>query len=152
LIRGAFSRNQPAPFPFVVVHVWMESLRDEWVQVPFAIDTGATASIMHWYDAATRLEMPNDRLNVNTWDPSRVRTATGVGGRTRYLQESITYGFPDDAGGVFFLPGTVLLGEKNEATEELPSILGWDVLHHFEVTLNSRTGNVALEWLGVTTV
>jgi hypothetical protein len=53
----------------------------------------------------------------------------------------------DDSGRIEEIAGQIQVVQLTDATEQLPSLLGWDVLGEFDISLNQRAGTVALRRL-----
>ena len=134
------------PFPVVSAAIRVEGITVDWVLVPFVVDTGATHTSIHARDAIRLLRIPPEALDPTSWPVSAI--STGVGGTASYLIRPAEFMFAhDDAtDGVELIQSDVQLGALDDPTASLPSLLGWDVLQHFDVRLRGRL-SVSLERL-----
>ena len=110
--------------------------------VPFVIDTGASTTVVHAHEALHNLQLPEGDLDPATWPPAERRLTSGVGGIAPCRVVEASYAFAVEGGGRETVQGTLELGALG--SEQLPSLLGWDVLRHFRVDLNASRGTVAL--------
>lgn len=132
MIEGFFRPG--GPYPFVRAGVRLGGAPARWAAVEFIVDTGAAVSCIHARDAVNRLHLPASELDPGSWD--RMERFAGVGGTSRYGVRACTYGFVEADGTPIVLPGEIRLGELRRGPA-LPSILGWDVLRHFELAVRS---------------
>lgn len=110
--------------------------------VPFVIDTGASTTVVHAHDALHHLGLSEKELEPKTWEPSEWRLTSGIGGITVCRMVEASYAFTVEGGSREVITGAVELGSRD--SEELPSLLGWDVLRHFRLDLNASRGTVSL--------
>lgn len=75
----------------------------------------------------------------------RQRTLGGVGGSTTYYVHPALFGFQYDDQQPRVLQGEILVAEPNASNRRVPSLLGWDVLRHFRVTLDYGQRFITLE-------
>jgi hypothetical protein len=71
----------------------------------------------------------------------------GIGGSTNDFPVPARYSFAEESGERIVIDGEILVAQLTPATEPLPSLLGWDVLRHFELTTNLPAGRVTLRRL-----
>jgi hypothetical protein len=117
------------PQPLVLVAVLIADLRPDWVAIPFVVDTGAAVTCIHALDAMADFNMSVASLDPSSW-PASV-TGGGIGGQLRHLIFKAQFGFEHEDGTLDIIEGPVRIGES--ASGSLPSLLGCDVLRHFEV-------------------
>jgi hypothetical protein len=135
LIRGLWHPRYP--LPLVQVGILVEGFTDRWHLLNFVIDTGATNSCIHPRDAH-RLGIPRSALDPGTWEKSS--STLGIGGRAFYKPCAATYAFVPEENPMepLNLSGaSVRLAASTPANQRLPSLLGWDVLRHFRLTIDS---------------
>lgn len=112
-------------------------------RVDFLIDTGASQTTIHSHDVSA-LRIRPDQLSQ-----PRV-LAHGVGGTATYVAEEAEVSLRDaESGGrwVFALPVYLKLPEgpeRGRAADELPSLLGRDVLNSVRCALDASQGSVSL--------
>jgi hypothetical protein len=145
VIRGYFDRlRYERPVPRVQVDVSLPRISPFPAQVNFLIDSGATSSTLHPQDMLARFRLtPSELTAADRWP--RQRTGFGIGGRVLDFVEPATVRFERDDGTVLGLDVEILIARLTPENEELPSLLGWDVLRHFRLTLDVRTGDVLLQ-------
>ena len=68
-----------------------------------------------------------------------------IGGRVVSFVERANPAFERDDGTFVTLDEDIHVAQLADANQGLPSILGWDLLRHFQLTLDARTGLVRLE-------
>lgn len=114
------------------------------ITVPFLIDTGAMTSTLHPRDVLSRLGLSPDRLATpEEWD--RRSTSVGIGGTAMHLVEPARLEFSRDDRSVRALEQDIEIAQLTDVNDYLPALLGWDVLRHFRLTLDARTGEVLLD-------
>ena len=90
--------------------------------VTFLLDTGADGTCLHPRDAR-RARMPFNQLENRT-------TSKGIGGSSSYFREPAILAFADKPQTRFY--GLELsIAEPHKSNEELPSLLGRDVINHW---------------------
>lgn len=142
MISGYFDSERP-PHPYLNVAIWIEGIAEEWVLVPFLVDTGASVTAIHALDAVRRLGMTPADLDPEAWRATA--SFSGVGGSAKYLTRAAHYGFYHDSGEWQIIRGEVRIGDLSTSRNGLPSLLGWDFLQWFELSLHGRNGTVSLE-------
>jgi hypothetical protein len=111
--------------------------------INFVIDTGASTTCLHPLDAVL-IGIAVDRLERATgW--ARSETRTGIGGNVRYSVVPAVYGFEDEDGSALVFEQDIRVAQFSSATAELPSLLGWDLLQNFRVSMDRRENDVSLE-------
>jgi hypothetical protein len=71
----------------------------------------------------------------------------GVGGRTVCYVVPASFAFRHDDGHRQTLQGNLRIAQLTSDNRTLPSLLGWDVLQHFELITNWRDRRVTLDRL-----
>lgn len=129
-------------------HMRVELLFDrERLVVPFLIDTGADFTIVQPSVAALMLRAENQRSPVTASDIVHV---TGVGrGNVRTRVRTVGLSLRDDSGQRYWFTDQVLLVDPinvgtHSAVWTLPSLLGRDVLQHFDLHLSYDPPSVSL--------
>jgi len=141
-IKGFF---QPfAPHPYVSVAVKVDLLGIDWTVVDVLIDTGADVTAIHAADALTRLGLSKAHLSPDGWPPLERDSYLGIGGDIQYRRVPAAYRFRRADGSSQEIRGDLRLGEYREDFEDLPSLLGLDLLKHFCLTLDGPAGVVTL--------
>ena len=116
---------------------------DGHITIQFLVDTGADLTVIH----------PHDSLRLAGADPHNERWATirqfpserfgGAGRDLPYFGVPAVLGFNNDDGTIDQLPIRVWFGEPVSALQEHESLLGRDVLEHFDLTF-SQGRSIAL--------
>ena len=76
--------------------------------------------------------------------PDAVRYG-GIGGTAAFLSVPAEYRFEDSDGGILELRRTIDLAQLTTVNRAIPSLLGWDVLQHFKLTLDWPNRRIELE-------
>ncbi len=140
MIRGFFV-PELVPQPFLRVGVRLAGTRTERKWLPFLVDTGASVTCVHATDAMRLLGFGRDDLDPRTWSDSVQVGSLGAG--FRYLERTVEYGFYHDDGRWDVITQVVRIGEV--ASEGHPSLLGWDLLQHFDMVIRGREKTLTLE-------
>jgi hypothetical protein len=145
MIRGYFEPFRfERPVARIEVDVSLPRVSPFPARIDFLIDTGATSSTIHPHDMLTHFSMtPNDLASVERWP--RRKAGLGIGGRVLDSIESAELRFERDDGTVLALEQDVLIAQPTADNDRLPLLLSWDVLRHFRLTLDARTGLVLLD-------
>lgn len=138
-IEGHYQDDNP-PAPYVYGEVYLPDLHLH-TGVAFLVDTGADATAL----------MPDDMALMGV-DITRVRgryqTVGGVGGQARYKRTRAVLRFQDhDAFGHFQEFESDIHLTRSDAGQQLPSLLGRDILNECECTLDGVRERVALRRL-----
>ena len=119
-------------------------MRDRWEEIEFTLDTGSSASSLHPFDAARRLDFTDEELSDSArWANREVRT--GIGGGAIYFIVPATYRFREMDGRIRTIESALRIARLTETNRYLPSILGWDVLRLFDIHLNWNTRTITLD-------
>lgn len=134
MIRGCFA--DPAwPVPTVQAAVAAPQLGPGAPVPEFLVDTGATRTCLHPADVVAKFGVdPSLLADSRQW--SRHVTPHGVGGQAIYYPVSATFAFLHDDLTVQEIQEEIWVAQLRDGNETLPSLLGWDVLRHFELVLN----------------
>jgi predicted aspartyl protease len=145
MIRGYFNVvRYERPLPRIEIDLSLPRISPFPATIDFLIDTGATSSTIHPGDMLARFRLTRGELtSTDRWP--RHKMGLGVGGRVLDYIELARLRFQRENGTVLTLEQDILIAQLTSDNEELPSLLGWDVLRHFRVTLDARTGLVTLE-------
>ena len=129
--------------PRVTVGLWIAGITYVWARVEFIVDSGAGSTLLHPRDAQGRVGIQPFHQADLSRRAGRV-TYTGVGGNVTYFVTPVRYRFQHDDGRYQYIDGTINVAPLRADNRQLPSVLGWDVLSHFEVLLNWTTKTVEL--------
>jgi hypothetical protein len=145
MIRGYFEPFRfERPVAQIEVDVSLPRVSPFPAKIEFLIDTGATSSTVHPSDMLSRFRViPSELASAERWP--RQRAGWGIGGRVIDYIESAELRFRRDNGTVLMLAQDILIAQFTPENEDLPSLLGWDVLRHFRLTLDARTSLVQLD-------
>ncbi len=139
MIPGFFQRNR-YPQPFVRIALVVEEFGTGAAVVPFLVDTGAARTTVHALDSLRFFSRSPSDLDSNLW--SQRTTMGGVGGSVHYKPSPAIFGFAHDHGGIQTVEQEILIGDLSSAG--IPSLLGWDLLRHFELRVSGRDLTVSL--------
>jgi hypothetical protein len=113
-----------------------------WVDIDIVVDTGAAITCLSPRDAV-RVGVPQTTLA----DPSRwqsVESYSGVGGDTTYLVVPTWYRFLHEDGTTQHVDAAINIMPRLPQTQQMPSLLGWDVLAQFRLTMDWSQRSVEL--------
>jgi hypothetical protein len=143
VIRGYFDPTYAHPWPRVRIGVLLTEITQDWAVVSFVIDTGASATCLHQADA---LSISGIDLPLLT-DPTRwgsMSRYSGVGGGITYFPTPVRYALLHDDGQALYIDGTINVAQWTPANQDLPSLLGWDVLGLFSLYIDPSTRRLEL--------
>ena len=138
MISGYFSAHWGCPFVWTRLAIPGRPPQP----VPFLIDTGSATSIVHAKDAITRLNLARAAMEPAAWAPEETVRRLGVAGVARSRMIEATFEFTHEDGSPQALAETIELGAVD--SQQLPSLMGWDLLRHFRIELDRGTGTVTL--------
>jgi hypothetical protein len=145
VIHGFFLPHR-GPHPYVRVGVPIPAVNEQWTWIEFVVDTGAATTVIHPDDAVYRLGMSRPDLDASAWPRHSTSAASGVGGRVQFLVTPAAFRFSDVRRGRFhFIEQEVRIAAANPANQYLPSLLGWDLLRHFELVVSGPNRTVTLD-------
>ena len=131
MISGYFLLGQLAQ-PLLAMTVVAQAFGPVVAKIPFVVDTGATATVIHARDAIRYFGMTPEDLDSSTWIDAI--TVGGVGGSMKCKQSDATFGFRHDDGTIDSIRATVLIGDMRSVG--LPSLLGRDLLRLFRLEIH----------------
>ena len=138
-IHGHYEDDSTPPAPYVRAEVYLPALRLS-AEVEFLVDTGADNTALLPYDVG-RMGVSARSVRGRSRDD-----ISGIGGRARYKTTKALLRFHDAAvlGGFreFEIDVDLITARTDE---QLPSLLGRDILNLCECTFNAVTGRVTLE-------
>lgn len=104
------------------------------------MDTGAAFTCIHAIDASRYFGMMPAQLDPANWTiPIPIG---GIGGSRLYLELPANYAFHRDDNANELIDGVIRIGEMSSAGT--PSLLGWDLLKHFEMTMHGANHTISL--------
>lgn len=144
MIHGEFDPADSYPKPWVRALVYLQGISQQWEQVRLLIDTGAARTCLHPADALAVGVPRRSLLRRQAWadPPIMVR---GVGGSTEYYPASASLAFETVDGNLYAVDRQILVAKATPTNTRLPSLLGWDVLRDFHLSIRHDTGIVGLE-------
>ncbi len=107
----------------------------------FILDTGAMVTIIPAMSALTALDIPQRWFAMPTGVVSR-ESLGGVGGSIGTSVVQATYRFRHEDGRTQDVTGVMRIADF--AAPAIPSLLGWDVLEHFDIAVKAASGEVSL--------
>ena len=143
MIRGEFDASDPYPKPWVRVFVNLAGISPIWTEVRFLLDTGAGVTCLHPRDAIAAGVRTTALITPSAW--SKVVNLSGVGGTMQYFETAASFGFPQVDGSLHLIDQTILVARARRTNTRLPSLLGWDILRGFRLTIDQDAGLIDLE-------
>ena len=134
------------PLPLIRVGVNVGGITDRWDLVTFVLDTGATHTSIHPLDATRILGLSPASLDSANWPAERAGASQGIGGAANYLTCPAFYALyyeDNDKDPPEIITGSVEIAEMTSRNQSVPSLLGWDVLQHFEVRVTAAAVSLA---------
>ena len=113
--------------------------------IEFLVDTGASASCLHPRDALDRVGFTSDELVALARAAPASRSFVGVTGSAVYAGVPAQYLLVHDDGQLQAIDADIHIAQPVAINLTIPSILGWDILQHFRIVLDRRTGEVLLQ-------
>lgn len=138
MIEGRFKADYSTPAPYVKGYVEVSRLGAAGPAL-FHLDTGADFTTLH------RSDMRDLGITPDLLGPQRF-LVRGVGGVIPYAKEPAVVRLFDSGAGAwrsFSIMLDLYAGEEEE--EEIPSLLGLDVLNRCRCAIDASTGSVLLE-------
>jgi hypothetical protein len=135
MIRGYFEPDRPRKRPFVEARLDIPDLSIS-ANLAFMVDTGADVTTLGTVDTLF-LNIDRNRL------PPSGRMV-GVGGRIATAHINASLAFEDLRLPILLRILTPWSRRQQQAVLGLPSVLGRDVLRHFALFMEERTGRVLL--------
>ncbi|HEY7802562.1 MAG TPA: hypothetical protein VIE40_07795 [Dehalococcoidia bacterium] len=144
MINGFFRAGVRFPAPHVRAYVLVPELSRFWGALNFLVDTGSGSTCAHADDTVRQFAVPPARLaDASLWQ--RRETLEGVGGAATYYVVRAQFAFVEDNRSVVRISSDLRIAQLTRMSEQLPSILGWDVLQDFTFSTDWRTRIVRLE-------
>lgn len=144
MIRGYFDPNVGWGRPLLSVGLFLPNVSQQFEFVDFLIDTGATATVLHPGDAIHIVGInPKALASPQLW--AQQQTIGGIGGAATIYIEPASYGFFHEDGTPQLVQGNICIAQPTSANRSVPSLLGWDVLQHFKLTLEWSTKTITLD-------
>ncbi len=136
MIRGYFHTRGGKSRPYVPALFQFPSLENQTLETRLLVDTGADRTLLAPRDCKRLIR----RFGLDLTSLATTATGTGIGGRVnmRTLEAVLTLPPFSTA-----LTLTVLAPEPG-STPAIPSLLGRDVLSHFALFMEERTGQLLL--------
>jgi hypothetical protein len=142
VIRGYFNLGSGWPVPWVRVNLFLPGHSRDWQPVEFLLDTGASVSCLHPLDAVlVGIEAPR-LTSAASW--ARREQSFGVGGAAANFVTPARYAFERIDEPPYFIDSDIRVAQLTRANQRLPSLLGWDVLKHFALSIDQEAGEVTL--------
>ena len=140
MISGFFAPGI-LPQPLIRIAVSIPELGVNAAFVPFIVDTGAAFTVIHAMDSMRYFGATPAMLDPATW--LTVKTVGGVGGSLFCKEVTASYGFRHDDTTLEVIHGTIHIGDIKSAST--PSLLGWDLLKFFNMTVRGAEQILTLE-------
>lgn len=108
--------------------------------VSFLVDTGADSLLLHPADGV-RMGLDYTKLNGS-------QSTIGIGGISSNFVEEALLGFLEPGVAIHVYRVTLAIAPIRPDAMDLPSLLGREVLDHWEMTYNARTKSLLFQVLG----
>jgi hypothetical protein len=146
LIRGFFDPADPWPQPKLTVTLQLHGLPQVGSPDPFSteflIDTGAAISTLNPFVARNLSRISGALLmQPDLW---LRRDHFGIGGSAEFYCVECVYVLSEADGHTRTVRGELDIARPQTGSAFLPSVLGWDVLQHFAMHLDSSRRLVEL--------
>jgi hypothetical protein len=119
-----------------LVALLLPGISSDWALVDFLLDTGASNTSLHPKDAQSAMGIDAARLQ----DPTQWTNPlypVGISGPCPYFREPARYALRHDNGQWQVFNGDISVAQLLPGLNEtIPSLLGWNILQHFTVTLD----------------
>jgi hypothetical protein len=144
VITGFFDPAR-GPHPYLTTAVSIPLVTGpQWASVTFMVDTGAAHTCIHPLDAIRSLGLqPAQLADPEGW-PKTIQ-GRGVGGGVNYFEIPASYGLVNDDGSVEVIEGHVWIGQLTPGTQRMPSLIGWNLLRHFDLRIHGGRPSITLE-------
>jgi len=124
--------------------LYLPGISQRWAPVHFLLDTGAGTSCVHPLDATTKIGISDAALRTPAlW--SRQRISHGVGGSSPEYSIPAHYALQHDDGTWARHQEDLAIAQPTAANQNLPSLLGWDILRHYRVVADWHALSIRLE-------
>jgi hypothetical protein len=145
VIRGFFYESTSTAMPIVVVGFVLPHRGMGYAPIPFVLDSGAASTALHPHDAFSILAFTRDEFAELPRIARARHPLIGITGPTAYYVVPARYISGRDDGSPYVIDADVHIAEPVPGNAAIPSVLGWDILRHFRITLDHRTGEVLLD-------
>jgi hypothetical protein len=115
-----------------------------WVPINFLIDTGAAITLLRPLDAIGRLQLDPLVLAQPLHWPNR-QPISGVTGSGECYVHPAEYAFLHEDGRLQRIAGEICIDPPNQTNNSRKSLLGWDVLQHFRLSVDWSGRRITLE-------
>ena len=112
--------------------------------IQFLIDSGADTSAIHPRDAERALGV-NFNVVRTALPDARIERSLGIGGEAEYLVTTAHYAFVHDDGHWEEIAQPIRFARPTTTNRPIPSIIGWDILENFRLTLDWHASLVSLD-------
>ena len=141
-VRGYFTDGVRRPY--VNAEVVLPRL-GVWGRLALLVDTGSDSTTIHWRDRL-RIRTPEGQLLApDTVFQDEIEASGIAGGRVEYGSENAVLYFDTEDGGQILVPVRVDI-ELAPPTQEVPSLLGRDVLSEARMDFNMPADDLVLDW------
>ena len=141
MIRGYFDPESGDPRPLLRCKILLPGITSSWADFYPLIDTGAHTTSLHPVDAIVGAGISAERLaDPGAW--ARHEQRVGVGGGARYFLTEAVYAFRHEDGQWQEISGDIRIAQLQADNILFPSLLGWDILRHFSISLDWRTRSI----------
>ena len=130
--------------PAVQAMAHLPAISDRWGYVEFLVDTGAAITVLHPRDVQRVFRIEAARLRTSDAWPRSDRSLGSAGPTVNYIARGLIV-FRHDDGVIQTIEQDIRIAQMTDHNATLPSVLGWDVLRHFHVCADRRTGVVRLD-------
>jgi hypothetical protein len=145
VIRGLFEERFGTSLPVAWTGLVLPHRSMGYAAIDFVVDTAAAASALHPLAARRRLAFTDADFVMLPRITRGPTSLTGISGSAAYFAVPARYVLARDDGTAHLIDGEIRIAEPIPANEEIPSVLGWDILRHFRILLDQRTGEVLLD-------
>ena len=144
LIAGFFDPGYPQPLPMVRVALFLPKITLDWVGVDFVLDTGADATSLFPRDALFVVGIDRAAFNNPAGWP-KPKPMGGVAGSGECYPWPASYALRHEDGRWERIDGQIDIVRPTPDSMPVESLLGWDVLQHFRITIDWSQGYIGLE-------
>lgn len=134
-VRGFFDPDDLTRKPLVDAVLWLPRF-DRVRELTFVVDTGADMSMLSFADGVGLLPAATD--------PDRIVEGRGIGGRASFGVEAAVIALLDEGHGLRETTTSLYVATEDIGASPF-SVLGRDVLQHFELRMNISADLVPLD-------
>lgn len=114
-------------------------------EIALLVDTGSDSTIIHWRDRLRLQTSDGQLLAANTVFQDGTEAPGIAGSHVQYGSENAVIFFDTEEGNQLLVPVRVDI-ELAPATQEVPSLLGRDVLSEARMDFNMPADDLVLDW------